>query len=216
MCNHCIVNPLPWWVSNSEKRRWLFSDCTHTWFSFVHDMDPFIIEHRAFLYEFYVKSNSTRNSQRKFRTKFPGVPVPHRNTIQNLIRTIGMLTGRKTECQHQVLTEQKLQEIRAWAEHSLYLSCALHKKWEYQKGPQEPWPSYWNYGLNKTIAAHSLQPCDPVAKFHSCGCLSSVSSQQKTWSWDDTFYLNGHIKTQSNRDWRVETPHFMLKLPLHK
>jgi hypothetical protein len=49
-----------------------------------------------------------------------------------------MLTGRKTKCQHQVLTEQKLQKIRAWLEHSLCLLRALHKKLEYQKGPQEP------------------------------------------------------------------------------
>jgi hypothetical protein len=58
MCNYCIINPLPWWVSDSEKR-WLISDCTHTWPSFVKDTDPFTIQHRAFLYESYIKSNST-------------------------------------------------------------------------------------------------------------------------------------------------------------
>jgi hypothetical protein len=72
-------------------------------------MDPFTIQHRAFLYESYVKSNST-TTVKENKTKFPGVPVPHRNTIRNLINTVrtGMSTGKKTESQHQVLTEQKL------------------------------------------------------------------------------------------------------------
>jgi hypothetical protein len=48
----------------------------------------------------------------------PGVPVPHRNTIQNLIN----------KCQNQELTEQTLQEIRACSQHSLPLLQALHNK----------------------------------------------------------------------------------------
>jgi hypothetical protein len=41
---------------------------------------------------------STKNHQRKFRRKFPRVPVPCRKTIQNLINkisTVGVLTDWK-------------------------------------------------------------------------------------------------------------------------
>jgi ribosomal protein S7 len=59
-------------------------------------------------------SNSTKDSQWKSRTKFSGVPVPHRNTVQNLVNKIirtRMLMAGKQKCQQQVLTEQ-LHEIR--------------------------------------------------------------------------------------------------------
>jgi hypothetical protein len=42
-------------------------------FFFVLDMDKFAIEHQVFLYESYVKCNTTRTCQRKFGSRFSGV-----------------------------------------------------------------------------------------------------------------------------------------------
>jgi hypothetical protein len=36
------------------------------------------------------------------------------------------------------------------------------------------------------------------------------------FSSEETLYLNGHMKTQINRDWRAESPYFILKILLHK
>jgi transposase len=84
-------------------------------------MDKFTLEHRVFLYDTYVKCNSARKCQRQFVRKFPGVRVPHRNTIQNLVnkvRTTGVITDLKPERTRRVLTEEKLDDIATLLEHS--------------------------------------------------------------------------------------------------
>jgi hypothetical protein len=47
-------------------------------------MGKFTLELRVF----YVNYKSARKSKGKFRRKFPGVKVPHRNTTQNLVNEV--------------------------------------------------------------------------------------------------------------------------------
>jgi hypothetical protein len=60
-------------------------------------MDKFTVQNLVFLYE------STRKGHRKYGRKFlPGVQVPNRNTMHNLINEVstdGVLKDRKPECQ---------------------------------------------------------------------------------------------------------------------
>jgi hypothetical protein len=47
----------------------------------------------------YVKCKSARMCQRKFRRTFPDIQVPHRNTIQSLVKKLkksGVLIDKKT------------------------------------------------------------------------------------------------------------------------
>jgi hypothetical protein len=73
-----------------EKGRGIIFPLCRTWKS--------TLEHQLFLYESYMKHKSDWKSQKKFRTKFPGVKVPNRNYIHNLvnkIRITGKLIDRK-------------------------------------------------------------------------------------------------------------------------
>jgi hypothetical protein len=79
-------------------------------------MVRYTLEQRVFLYGTYVKYRSARKCRRKFRLKFCGARVPSRQTIHNLVnklRTTGFLIDKKTKHNHQVLTEEKLDEIGA-------------------------------------------------------------------------------------------------------
>jgi hypothetical protein len=91
-----------WWVCSDDNR----SVNIHVWLS-VQDSLLFRtwISLHSVLYEYYVKCNSTRKSQRKFRRKFPKLRVLYRNTIQicvNKVRTTGVLVDRKPKHQHWV------------------------------------------------------------------------------------------------------------------
>jgi hypothetical protein len=68
-----------------------------------------------------VKCKSSRKSLRKFRGNFIGILSSHRNTVQNFVTKviiIGVLIHRNPRCQHQVLTEGKMENTGAWLEHS--------------------------------------------------------------------------------------------------
>jgi hypothetical protein len=84
-------------------------------------MDKSILEHQLSSYD-YVKCNSTGKVRGNSERKFPRIWVPHRNTIQNhvnKVRTAGISINRKLKCPPQVLTEDRLDSIRAQIEHSL-------------------------------------------------------------------------------------------------
>lgn len=69
--------------------------------------------HIKILSSFY-ESYMNRKSQRRFRMKLPGVWFPYGNSVQNLVYKVSVvLISRKPKFQHQVLTEQKLESIRA-------------------------------------------------------------------------------------------------------
>jgi hypothetical protein len=75
-------------------------------------MVRYTLEQRAFLYDTYVKYRSGEKSRRKFHDE----RVPSRQTIHNLVNkltTMGLLIDKKMKHKHQVLTEEKLDDIRA-------------------------------------------------------------------------------------------------------
>jgi hypothetical protein len=68
-----------------------------------------------------VKCSSTGKCWRKFCHKFPRVTVPSTIDIHELInkvRSTGSLLGKKPAKKYCVLTEEKLDEIRARLEHT--------------------------------------------------------------------------------------------------
>ena len=70
----------------------------------------------------YMKSRkSSSETQRKFRVKFPGEPVPNPSTIRRqdkLFRETGSIKNRKVNRRHHVLTEETLDEIGERLEHT--------------------------------------------------------------------------------------------------
>ena len=57
----------------------------------------------------------------KFRRQFPGISVSYKSTIQKLVKklqTTGSLLDKKHVVVKKVLTEEKLDDIGAWFEHS--------------------------------------------------------------------------------------------------
>jgi hypothetical protein len=67
------------------------------------------------LYEYYVRYKSSIKCQKTITREFPGVWIPHRNTSQNplnRVRTTGVLIKRIQKCQHSVLTQEKLNDVR--------------------------------------------------------------------------------------------------------
>jgi CRISPR/Cas system-associated endoribonuclease Cas2 len=75
---------------------------------------------RVFLHGTYVKYGSAGKCRRKFRRKFRDKRARSRQTIQNSVnelKTTGLLIGKIQKRKRRVLTE-KLDEIRAWLEHT--------------------------------------------------------------------------------------------------
>jgi transposase len=138
------------------------------WFFCPWGMDKFTLEHRVFLYDTYVKCKSARKCQRKFRRKFPGVRIPHRNTIQNLVnkvRSTGEVMDRKPERPRRVLTEEKLGAIAARLERSPHKSLKrLAEEMGVSKGTMRTATKLLKLRLHTTRLMHSLQPRDPVCR----------------------------------------------------
>ncbi|PSN51195.1 hypothetical protein C0J52_06063 [Blattella germanica] len=61
----------------------------------------YTLEQKRFVYDTYIRKKSIKKCRRKFRRKFPGIPVPHKSMIQQL-----KISRRRT-----VLTEEKLNDI---------------------------------------------------------------------------------------------------------
>jgi hypothetical protein len=99
----------------------------------------YTVERCVFLYESYAKCGYTRKYQRKFHCKFPGTTVPTTIGILELtneVRSTGSLLDKKpAKKKWCVLTEEKLDEIRARLEYT----------------PQKSWDT-----LNKRLASQNL------------------------------------------------------------
>jgi hypothetical protein len=84
-------------------------------------MVRYTLEQRVFLNDTYVKYGSDRKYRRQLRRKFRDEWVPSRKIIHNLIstlRTTGLLIDRKQTRKCRVLTEKKLDDMRATLEHT--------------------------------------------------------------------------------------------------
>jgi gamma-glutamylcysteine synthetase len=84
-------------------------------------MVQYTLEKRVFLYDTYVKYESTRKCRWKFRRKFGDERVPCKQTIHNLVnklRSTGLLIDKKQKHKRRVLTEEKLDDIGARLEHT--------------------------------------------------------------------------------------------------
>ncbi|PSN34962.1 hypothetical protein C0J52_24955 [Blattella germanica] len=75
----------------------------------------FMLEHRVFMYDNYVKTESCREVVKRFGKKFPGVKPPSRDTVRlvvNRFRKTGSVIDKKPKVTYRVLTEEKLDEVR--------------------------------------------------------------------------------------------------------
>jgi transposase len=80
-------------------------------------MVRYTLEQRIFLYDAYVKYGSARKCRRKFRDE----RVPSRQIIHNLVnklRTTGLLVDKEQKHKRRVLTEEKLDGMRARLQHT--------------------------------------------------------------------------------------------------
>ncbi|PSN34822.1 hypothetical protein C0J52_23266 [Blattella germanica] len=77
--------------------------------------EKFTLEQRVFLYDTYVKTESCREVCNRFRDRYPGVPVPCRETVRclvNKLRTTGSLNNATTrKRKRKILTEEKINDI---------------------------------------------------------------------------------------------------------
>jgi transposase len=84
-------------------------------------MVRYTLEQRVFLYVTHVKYGSSGKCRRKFRRKFRDERVLRRQTVHNLVnkrRTTGLVMDNKQKHKRQLLTEEKLHDIRARLEHT--------------------------------------------------------------------------------------------------
>jgi transposase len=80
------------------------------------------LEQRVFLYDTYVKYGSAAKCRRKLRRNFCDERVPSRQAIHNLVnklRITGLLIDKKQKHKRRVLTEEKLDDVRARLEGTL-------------------------------------------------------------------------------------------------
>ena len=73
------------------------------------------------MYDTYVKTESCREVCRQFEVKYPGAPIPGRETVRRLVnklRTTGSLNATVPKRKRRVLTEEKLGAIGALFERS--------------------------------------------------------------------------------------------------
>lgn len=86
------------------------------------------LQQKIFAYDTYLLTESCREVCRQFAVKFPGVQVPHRNTVRNLVqkfRETGSINDRTRNSKKRVLTEKKLSEIVESLENSPNKSLRL-------------------------------------------------------------------------------------------
>ncbi|PSN46861.1 hypothetical protein C0J52_13686, partial [Blattella germanica] len=68
--------------------------------------------------EQYMGKKSIKKCRRKFRKKFPGIPVLHKSTIQQLVKKVCVKQDKKINRRRTVLTEEKLDDISYLLENS--------------------------------------------------------------------------------------------------
>jgi hypothetical protein len=83
----------------------------------VNIMVRYSIEQRVFLIEtYFARKKSVKKCIRKFRLKFPEVPVPSQPYVNQLIHKwhiTGSMLDKKKERKRSALTEEKLTDIQA-------------------------------------------------------------------------------------------------------
>ena len=82
----------------------------------------FSLRELVYIHNTYMKSRkSCSETQRKFRVKFPGGPVPNPSTIRRqakIFKETGSVKNRKVNRRRHVLTEETLDEIDERLEHT--------------------------------------------------------------------------------------------------
>ncbi|PSN54011.1 hypothetical protein C0J52_10163, partial [Blattella germanica] len=81
----------------------------------------YTLEQRRFVYDTYMRKKSIKKCRRKFRRKYPGIPVPHKSTIQQLVKKVcetGSFSDKKINQRTTVLPEEKLDDIAYLLENS--------------------------------------------------------------------------------------------------
>ncbi|PSN48835.1 hypothetical protein C0J52_05117 [Blattella germanica] len=72
-----------------------------------------------------MRKKSIKKCRRKFRRKFLGIPVPHKSTVQQLVKKVcetGSFSDKKINRRTTVLTEEKLDNIAyLWKIHLINL-----------------------------------------------------------------------------------------------
>ncbi|PSN51602.1 hypothetical protein C0J52_09095 [Blattella germanica] len=87
----------------------------------------YTLEQKRFIYDTYTRKKSIKKCRRKFRRKFPGIPVPHKSTIQQLVKKMcetGSFSDKKMNRRRTVLNEEKLDDIANLLENSLNKSLS--------------------------------------------------------------------------------------------
>jgi hypothetical protein len=130
-------------------------------------MVRYSVEQRVFLYEPYVKSISARKCERKFRRKFPGIPVSSTTGIHELInkvRATGSLLDKKPANKRLVLTEEEL-ELGDRLEHTPTKSLrCLAEETSISKSPVAKATKLLKLGPYEATLVCALQPRDPASR----------------------------------------------------
>jgi hypothetical protein len=170
MDNHCIGFNESLWVSSEDKRKWYYIFLWNSRLSIVQGSPlcrTCITLHHQSIRCFYMKVvlHVTATKSQKIQ-KFSRVRFPNRNTSHNLntVRTTGVLADGKPKHHRRVLTEEKLNEIRAQLEHSpCLLNCTRNGCIERIMRTATKLVTLWPY---KVRAVYSLQSCDCVARLN--------------------------------------------------
>ena len=84
--------------------------------------NKFSLRERVYMFNTYIKvRKSCSKTRRKFRIKFPNIPVPSAETIRRLAKRFketGSMNNRKSNRKRSVLTEEKLDQIGERLEHT--------------------------------------------------------------------------------------------------
>ncbi|PSN34960.1 hypothetical protein C0J52_24957 [Blattella germanica] len=73
-----------------------------------------MLEHRVFMYDNYVKTESCREVVKRFGKKFPDIKPPSKTTVRLLVkrfRKTGSVINNTASVTYRVITEEKLDEV---------------------------------------------------------------------------------------------------------
>jgi transposase len=112
------------------------------------------------------------NCQQKFGHKFCDEKIPSRQTIHNLInklRTMGLLIDKKQKHKHQVLTDEKLDDIGARLEHTSRKSLKhLAQETGVPNSSTEVATQLLKLRSYKMAEINALQPHDSASRVRFC------------------------------------------------
>ncbi|PSN33783.1 Nuclear protein localization protein 4, partial [Blattella germanica] len=81
----------------------------------------YTLEQRRFVCDTYMRKKSIEMCRRKFRRKYPGITVPHKSTIQHLVKKVcetGSFSDKKINRRRTVITQENLNDIAYLLENS--------------------------------------------------------------------------------------------------